>query len=133
MLYKINNNYKFKFSLKPDTCGLDPPVPHLKLGENIHGWKIIFYMVYSWNFFSNYYVRRSCLAYRHVLVSISFRSRKMKILLHFVQEKLKFYYIIYIIIYVDILGLKRQTELHETSFMLLTSDSVVIICKNIAW
>ena len=28
---------------------------------------------------------------------------------------------------------KTVTELHETSFMLLTSDSVVIICKTIAW
>ena len=30
-----------------DTCGLHPPFPHLKLGENIQGCIIIFCMLYS--------------------------------------------------------------------------------------
>ena len=98
-----------------DTCRLDPPVPNLKLVENIHGCKIIF-ACFIHETFSNYYVRRLCLAHRHVFVSIVFRSRKkMKNLLYLV----------------DILGCfffkkkKTVTNLHETIFTLLTSDSVI--------
>ena len=41
---------KFLLIYFSDTCGLDPPFPHLKLGVNIHGCIIIFCMLYSWNF-----------------------------------------------------------------------------------
>ena len=39
--------------------------------------------------FSNYYVWGPCLAYGHVLVSIAFRSRKMKKLLYPEDTKLR--------------------------------------------
>ena len=106
-----------------DTCGLDPPCPRLKLGEYIefHGCIIIFACFNHETFFliimSGDYVL-------HIAI--------FWLALHYVLEKMK--NLLYLL-YVDILGCfpKTVTELHDTSFMLDTCASVVIICKNIKW
>ena len=48
---------------------LDHPDPHMKLGENIYMDGKLLFAWFILESFSNYYVRRTCLAYRHVLVS----------------------------------------------------------------